>query len=139
MLLELAVALAVMSLGLALLLPLVPARTTPTRLLALVTTAAALLRDARSAALLEARPVGAVFDANRRQLSAGGATLAIPQDVELSVVAGGNCPAGDARSAILFRPDGTNCGGALRFVQGARTLRARVDWASGRIDVVEGG
>ena len=55
------------------------------------------------------------------------------------MTSGGNCRTGEGGAAVLFRPDGSGCGGVLRFAKGARVLRARVNWADGHIDVVEGG
>ncbi len=119
--------------------PLVAGGTTPPRLLALVSSSASLLRDARTAAILAGRPVAARFDAGRRRLTAGGTAVAIPADVGFSLTSGGNCQTGGGGAAVLFRPDGSGCGAVLRFSKGARVLRARVNWADGHVDVVEGG
>ena len=119
--------------------PIVASGTTPARLLALVSSAASVLREARTAAIVGGRPVAAHFDAGRRRLQAGRNALTIPADVDFSLVAGGNCPADPGSVDILFRADGTNCGGLLRFRKDRRVLRARVNWADGHIDVAEGG
>ena len=139
LLIELAVALAATALVLGLLFPNLPNRTTPTRLIGLVTASAALLRDARSAAIEHDAPIAATFDAVERILRVGNDRVEMPSDVDVTLEAGGNCPARDGRAAILFRPDGTNCGGVLRFASGGRVIRTRVNWVDGRIDVVEGG
>ena len=119
--------------------PFVAFGTTPSRLLALVSSSVSLLREARTAALSSSKAVGARFDAARRTLRAGPNVVIIPGDVDFSLTAGGNCPTGTRTAEILFRPDGTNCGGLLRFSKGGRVLRARVNWADGHIDVVDGG
>lgn len=119
--------------------PLVAGGTTPPRLLALVSSSVSLLREARTAALAGGRPVAARFDAASRRLSSTASAVAVPADVALSVTSGGNCRLGEGESAILFRPDGTSCGAVLRFSKGARVIRARVNWADGHVDVVEGG
>ncbi len=138
-LIEAVAALAITLLLLGFAFPLVAPGTTPPRLLALVSSSVSLLRDARTAAIAGSRPVAARFDVARRTLSAGPNAVGIPADVAFAFVAGGNCPSGDGRAEILFRPDGSNCGGVLRFAKGARVLRARVNWVDGQVDVVEGG
>ena len=118
--------------------PSVPNGTTPSRLLGLITASVSLLREARTEALAQGKPTAATFDSVSRTLRAGSQIVGIPPDVDFSLVAGGNCPADDTRAQILFRADGTNCGGVLRFAKGRRILRARINWVDGRIDVVEG-
>lgn len=138
-LIEAIAALAITLLLLSFAFPLVAPGTTPPRLLALVASSVSLLRDARTAAIAGSRPVAARFDIARRRLSSGPNAVAIPADVAFALVAGGNCPAGGGTAEILFRPDGSSCGAVLRFTKGVRVLRARVNWADGRVDVVEGG
>ncbi len=138
-LIEAVAALAITILILSFAYPLVAGGTTPPRLLALVSSAASLLREARTAAAASGRPVAARFDAGARRLSAGAATVAIPADVAFTLTSGGNCRTGGGGAAVLFRPDGSGCGAVLRFAKGARVLRARVDWADGHVDIVEGG
>jgi general secretion pathway protein H len=138
-LIEAVAALAITLLLLSFALPLVAPGTTPPRLLALVASSVSLLRDARTAAIAGSQPVAARFDVARRRLSSGANVLGIPADVAFTFVAGGNCRVGDGNAEILFRPDGSSCGAVLRFTKGSRVLRARVNWADGRVDVVEGG
>ena len=113
--------------------------TTPPRFIALVSASAALLRDARTEAVRRDRPVAVRYDSASRRLGAGAATIAMPPDVAVGFTAGGNCPDRDGAAEIVFRPDGSNCGGILRFSRGARNVRARVNWADGRVDILEGG
>ncbi len=113
--------------------------TTPSRLIALAQSSAALFRDARTAALTGGRPVAVRFDAATRRLLAGSRRVAFPGDVEVSLLAGGNCPAEAGTAALVFRPDGSDCGGVLRLAKGGRVLRARVNWADGAVDVLQGG
>ncbi len=138
-LIEVAAALAVAGMVTGLALSNVGHGTTPGGLVALTSASVALLRDARTSSGARNVPVAATFDPRRRKLSAGPQVLLIPADVELTIVAGGNCPIEGPRSQILFRPDGTNCGGILRFAKGRLVYRTRVNWVDGQIDVVEGG
>ncbi len=110
MLIEAVAALAIAILLMAFAYPLVAGGTTPPRLLALAASSAALLRDARTAAVAGGRPVAARFDAARRRLVARDAAVAIPADVDFSLTAGGNCRTGEGGAAVLFRPDGSGCG-----------------------------
>jgi general secretion pathway protein H len=134
MLIEVVAALVLTTLLIAFIFPMTPFGTTPSRLLALVSSSASLLREARTAAVAGNTPVAARFDVARRRLQAGSDVVAVPADVDFSLTTGAAC----RKAEILFRPDGTNCGGLLRFGKGGRILRARVNWADGRIDVVEG-
>ena len=127
-----------MTLVMSFVFPFLPLRTTPTRLAGLVTDTVSLLRNARSRAITSDGSVAATFDADDRVLRSGGETVAVPPDVVLSVSAGANCPKSGARTQILFRPDGTNCGGVLRFTRDASSLRVRVNWMDGQIDVAPG-
>ena len=138
-LIEAVAALAVAVLLLSFAYPLVARGTSPARLLALASSSAALLRDARTAAAVAGHPVAARFDAAPRPLAAGAASVAIPSDVAFSLTAGGHCRTEGGGAAVLFRPDGSGCGAVLRFARGAKVLRARVNWADGHVDIVEGG
>lgn len=138
-LVEAVAALAIAILLIAFTYPLVAGGTTPTRMLALASSTASLLRDARTAAIAGGKPVAARFDAARRQIVARNAAVTIPGDVAFSLTAGGNCRTGDGAAAVLFRPDGSGCGAVLRFARGAQVLRARVNWADGHVDIVQGG
>ena len=137
-LIEVAAALAITAMLMAVTLPVAGNGTTPARLIGLTTASVSLLREARIAALSRNVPVAATFDSARRMLRVGSQTLAIPTDVDFTLTAGGNCPTHGSRAQLLFRPDGTNCGGVLRFAKGRRIFRARVNWVDGRIDVAEG-
>ena len=139
MLIEAVATLAISILLLSFAYPMVAGGTTPPRLLALASSAVSLLRDARTAAMAEGKPVAAQFDEARRRLTAGTASLLIPADVSFSLTSGGNCRTGSGGAAVLFRPDGSGCGGVLRFAHGAKVLRARVNWADGHVDIVSGG
>ena len=138
-LIEAVAALAIAILLMAFVYPVVAGGTTPPRLLALVSSSASLLRDARTAAIAGGKPVFARFDAGRRRLVARNAAVAIPGDVGFSLTAGGNCRTGEGGAAVLFRPDGSGCGAVLRFAKGPQVLRARVNWADGHVDIVQGG
>jgi general secretion pathway protein H len=137
-LIEMVATLVIVALLLRSVFPGVGAGTTPQRLLAVVSASAALLRDARTEAVQRDRPVAARFDAGSRHLAADAGSVFIPADVPVSFTAGGQCPFRNGAAELVFRPDGSNCGGVLRFGRGPRTLRARVNWADGRVDILQG-
>lgn len=138
MLIEALAALAITVLLLSFAYPVIAGGTTPPRMLALASSAVSLLRDTRTAAMASGAPVAARFDAGRRQLVARGSAVTIPRDVAFSLTAGGNCRTGEGGGAVLFRPDGSGCGAVLRFSKGKQVLRARVNWADGHVDLVQG-
>lgn len=138
-LIEVVAALAITMLIMAFAFPFAPLSTTPSRLLALVSSSVSVLRDARTAAVAQGRIVGAHYDAVQRTLRSGGNAVTIPADVGFDLLVGGNCPAGERAAEVLFRPDGTNCGGSLRFSRSGRVIRVRVNWVDGHIDVLNGG
>ena len=130
----------IVTLLIGLVLPNLPLRTTtPSRMLALVSSSASLLRDARTQAVASNQPVGARFDVARRRFQAGGGVLVIPEDVGFSFRVGRGCSNSDRPTDLLFWPDGTNCGGVLRFTKSGRVLRTRVNALDGHVDIVEGG
>lgn len=138
MLVEIVATLAVTGLLMAVALPHLAAGTNRTRMAALVTASASLLREARTTAIASGTPVAASFDPARRKLGTGPESLDIPADVAFSLLAGGNCARTATQVVILFRPDGTNCGGVLRFAKDGHVTRALVNWVDGRIAIVEG-
>lgn len=137
-LIDLLAALALAGLLILFVFPLQPQATTPGRMRALAIETVTLLRDARTAAARSGRPVGVTFDLDARTLRAGERVIGIPLDVDFALTAGGNCPTSDTRAGIVFRADGTNCGGLLRFTRAGRTWRAEVNWVDGHVDVSEG-
>lgn len=139
MLIEVVAALAITLLILGFAFPFAPLGTTPSRLLALVSASVSVLREARTAAIAGSQPVSATFDARQRILRSGRNSVAIPADVDFDLETGGNCSARDGVAEIMFRPDGTNCGGFLRFARAGRVLRANVNWLDGHVEVVDGG
>lgn len=138
MLVEIVAMLAILALLIAFAFPSLPRGTSSTRMDALITNAVTMLRDARGAAISERRDVALLFDSAHRTLRVGQQSIAIPTDVTFAIDIGGNCPADRTRAALLFRADGTNCGGVLRFAKGPRTIRARINWVDGGIDVLPG-
>lgn len=139
MLIELVATLVLVGLVMVMAFPNLPQGTTPARFRALLARTTALLRDARSAALAHATDSAATFDRRSRTLRAGAYEVAIPADVDLALTAGSGCGASRDTAAIVFRADGTSCGGVLRFARGGRAFRVRVNWVTGHVEIVDGG
>jgi general secretion pathway protein H len=137
-LMEIIPALVILGLVALLAFPAIPRGTSAPRLAAMAVETAALVRDARSAALASGRETAAFVDARARRLDFGGRGLFVPADVDLSVLAGGTCPTEGGRVAIRFRPDGTACGAVIRFARGGRGIGVRINWATGNVAIVEG-
>lgn len=137
-LLDLIVTAAIACLLLTLMLPSFAPGTTPARMHILMANAASLLRDARTSAIAENRDVTFSFDAEHRFFSSGRAYIYLPVDVAVSVVSGGNCSSGGDVAEVVFHPDGTSCGGILRFVSDAGVYRLRVNWATGYVETLRG-
>jgi general secretion pathway protein H len=115
------------------------ARTTsPTGLHALLTRIVATLKDVRSSAMLQNTPVAAVFDGRMRTVSAGTEVISLPRDLDVRVVSGEACRSNGQRVEFVFRGDGTNCGGILRFAKDKWVFRIRVNWLTGHVEIIKG-
>jgi general secretion pathway protein H len=137
-LIELVAALALTGLFLALVLPNLATTTTRTRLHMLLSSTVAGLRDARTAAIAHDTDVAVMFDAYQRVIDLGSKRVPIPSDVAFSITTGGSCVSKKGRIAIVFRGDGTNCGGVLHFVRNGEIYEIRINWATGTINIVRG-
>ncbi|MCW1842724.1 GspH/FimT family pseudopilin [Prosthecomicrobium hirschii] len=137
-LMEIIPAMVILGLGMILALATLARGTGPSGLMAMAVESAALLRNARTDAIASGRETTAVFDTRRRDFVSGPQTLRLPRDIDLAVLAGDSCATDGSRIAILFRPDGTSCGGVIRFTKGARSFRVRVNWATGTVAIVDG-
>lgn len=137
-LIELIATLALTGLLFALVLPNLAATTTRTRLHMLLASTVAGLRDARTAAIARDTDVAVIFDAYRRSIELGSERVPVPSDVAFSITTGGSCALREGRIAIVFRGDGTNCGGVLRFVRDGEIYEIRINWATGTINIVRG-
>jgi general secretion pathway protein H len=138
-LIELLAALAVSGLIMFLALPGVPQGTTMAKLHALLSSTAALLREARTEAIVNGAVKRVTFDSRRRTFRAGGRLVVLPEDVDVALGAGDSCGASRGGVAeIVFRANGTSCGAVLRFAKGGRVFRIRVNWVTGHVEIAAG-
>ena len=137
-LIELVAALALIGLLILLAFPALTPATNQSRFRALSTSTATLLRDTRTDAIARGGEAYAVFDRRRRTIQAGKHLVSVPVDVDVGLLAGSRCVASGDRIQIVFRADGTNCGGVFRFARGDRATRVRVNWLTGHVEIVQG-
>jgi general secretion pathway protein H len=99
---------------------------------------AALLREGRSRAIVENRPVGVLIDvANRRAGLEPMLDRILPAGVRLTLVTarGELTPRGVGR--IVFQSDGSSSGGRIDVEAAARRVSVGVDWLSGQVSLAE--
>ena len=140
-LLDVVLTLAIFGLMALLILPALPRGTTPSRQGAYAAQIAALMKDDRTAAARLGREVATRVDVANRLVSSGssGATVTLPSDVSLDVIASDLCGDQAGRFAIRFAPDGRSCGAIVRVAKGDLDWRIRVNWLTGLIDIVAPG
>lgn len=96
---------------------------------------AAGLREARSDAIVNHREqVFVVNTARRRMISpVSGTVLAIPPDVDLTVIAAQPETMADGTAGIRFYADGSSSGGTLSFSWNGRKYGIDVNWLTGNV------
>jgi general secretion pathway protein H len=137
-LLEMVCVLALVALMAAVLLPLFPRHTTRSRLQGYVLQTAALLKEDRDAAIRRGTAVATLVDRGSRVIrsGAGAETIRIPDDVRFETVLPRTCNQREALSTIRFFASGMSCGGAVQFAREDVGYEIRVNWLTGRIEIV---
>ena len=137
-LLEMVCVLAIIALMSAVLLPMIPRETSRSRLQAYALQAAALLKTERDAAVRRHIDVATLVDAGGRAIRAGAsqAAIRIPDDVRFDAVLPQTCQRQAALSTIRFFADGTSCGGTIVLTRFEAGYEVRVNWLTGRVEVV---
>lgn len=140
-LLEMVCVLALVALLANVLMPLVPRQTTKARLQAYALQAAALLKNDRTASIRQGRRVDTQVDAAGRLIRSGVShtVLRIPADVAFEATLPTSCNQQALAATVRFFPDGLSCGGAIALSRADLRLEVRVNWLTGRIDVVPRG
>jgi general secretion pathway protein H len=140
-LLEMVCVIALVAMIAAVLLPLVPSHTSRARLQAYALEAASLLKADRNAAIRGSADVSTLIDAPSRAIRSGASaqTLLIPDDVRFDALLPQSCRQRAALSTISFFADGMSCGGIIALTRLDTTLEVRVNWLTGRIDIVSRG
>lgn len=99
---------------------------------------ASALREARSQAIVEDRPVGIVVDVVARRFGIGDAAdQPLPPDARVAVWTVSGEVLRQRWGRIRFNPDGSSSGGRIDLEAAARTVSVGVDWLSGEVSVVQ--
>ena|SRR6516165_1124990 len=137
-LLEMVCVIALVAMLAAVLLPFVPRNTSRARLQAYALEAASLLKADRNAAIRGGSDVTTLVDAPSRAIRSGATaqTLRIPEDVRFEALLPQTCRQRAALSTISFFADGMSCGGAIALTRLDSSYEIRVNWLTGRIEIV---
>ena len=140
-LLEMVCVLAIIGLLAAVLLPSMPRQTSRSRLQGYAIEAATLLRLDRNAAISRRLEVTTQVDARSRLLRSGatGGTVRLPEDVRFETLLPENCGNRPAIAAISFFASGMSCGGVVALMRDDGGYEIRVNWLTGRIEIVSRG
>lgn len=135
-LLDVILAMAVIALGAFVLLPAPRGSVGVTELQAEAIRVAATFRQGRATALRSRKPINISVDPDRRLVSAqSGASVEIRQGIAMVWVTSDQCPLSGGKRALRYLPDGRSCGGVLTLSAGGASVRLRVDWLTGRVDM----
>jgi general secretion pathway protein H len=122
----------------AVLLPIVPHHTSRSRLQAYAVETATLLKSDRNAAIRRRADVSTLVDAPSRAIRSGvtAQTIRIPDDVHFDALLPQTCRQHAALSTISFFADGMSCGGTIALARLDMAYEIRVNWLTGRIEIV---
>ncbi|WJR79988.1 prepilin-type N-terminal cleavage/methylation domain-containing protein [Bradyrhizobium sp. NP1] len=137
-LLEMVCVIALIAMLAAVLLPFVPHHTSRSRLQAYALEAATLLKADRNAAIRRGADVSTLVDAASRAIRSGATaqTLRIPDDVRFDALLPQTCRQRPALSTVSFFADGMSCGGTIALARLDTAYEIRVNWLTGRIEIV---
>ena len=137
-LLEMVCVLAVIAMLAAVLLPLIPRQTSRSRLQAYALQTATLLKADRNAAIRHQAQVATLVDTETRSIRSGVSRemIRIPDDVHFDALLPQTCRQRAALSTISFFADGMSCGGTIALTRLDAGYEVRVNWLTGRIEIV---
>ena len=137
-LLEMVCVIALVAMLAAVLLPFVPRNTSRARLQAYALEAATLLKADRNAAIRRGADVSTLVDAPSRAIRSGATAqlVRIPDDVHFEALLPDRCRQRVALSTISFFADGMSCGGAIALTRLDSSYEIRVNWLTGRVEIV---
>jgi len=137
-LLEMVCAIALIAILAAVLLPIVPRHTSRARLQAYALETATLLKSDRNAAIRARADVSTLVDAPSRAIRSGATsqTIRIPDDVRFDALLPQTCQQRAVLSTISFFADGMSCGGTIALARLDMAYEIRVNWLTGRIEIV---
>jgi general secretion pathway protein H len=137
-LLEMVGVLALIAMMAAVLLPFIPHHTSRSRLQAYALQAASLLKADRNTAIRRGMDVATLVDATGRSIRSGATAdmIRIPDDVRFEALLPQTCNRRQALSTISFFASGMSCGGAIALTRLDAGYEIRVNWLTGRIEIV---
>jgi general secretion pathway protein H len=137
-LIEVVCVVAVVAMLASVLLPLIPRQTSRSRLQAYALQTAALLKADRNAAMRRQTDVATLVDAGTRSIHSGTTTemIRVPDDVHFDALLPQTCRQHAALSTISFFGDGMSCGGTIALTRLETGYEIRVNWLTGKIDIV---
>jgi general secretion pathway protein H len=137
-LLEMVCAIALIAILAAVLLPIGPRHTSRARLQAYALETATLLKSDRNAAIRGRADVATLVDAPSRAIRSGATsqTIRIPDDVRFDALLPQTCQQRAVLSTISFFADGMSCGGTIALARLDMAYEIRVNWLTGRIEIV---
>lgn len=137
-LLEMVCVIALVAMIAAILLPFVPRQTSRARLQAYALETAMLLKSDRNAAISSGADVSTLVDAPSRAIRSGSTAhlIRIPDDVRIDALLPQRCRQRVALSTISFFADGMSCGGTIALTRLDSSYEIRVNWLTGRIEIV---
>jgi general secretion pathway protein H len=137
-LLEMVCVLAIIALLAAVLLPSLPHQTSRSRLQAYALQTASLLKADRNAAIRRQIDIATLVDAGTRSIRSGATTdmIRIPDDVHFDALLPQTCNRQAALSTIAFFANGMSCGGTIALTRFDAGFEIRVNWLTGRIEIV---
>src|SRR5437879_3871979 len=137
-LLEMVCVIALIAMLAAVLLPFLPRHTSRSRLQAYALETATLLKADRDIAIRRRAGVSTLIDAPSRAIRSGvsSQTIRIPDDVRFDALLPQTCRQHAALSTISFFADGMSCGGSIALSRLETAYEIRVNWLTGRIEIV---
>jgi general secretion pathway protein H len=137
-LLEMVCVLALIAIMAAVLLPFYSSHTTRSRLQGYVLQTAALLKEDRNAAIRRGTGVATLVDTGSRVIRSGASSdmIRIPDDVRFETLLPRTCNHREALSTIRFFASGMSCGGAVTLARENVDYEVRVNWLTGRVEIV---
>ena len=137
-LLEMVCAIALIAIIAAVLLPIAPRHTSRARLQAYALETATLLKSDRNAAIRAGADVSTLVDAPSRAIRSGATsqTIRIPDDVRFDALLPRTCQQRAVAATINFFADGMSCGGTIALARLDMAYEIRVNWLTGRIEIV---
>ena len=137
-LLEMVCVIAIVAMLAAVLLPFFPHNTSRARLQAYALETASLLKADRNTAIRRGADVSTLVDAPSRVIRSGATTqlIRIPDDVRFEALLPQTCRRRAALSTISFFGDGMSCGGAIALTRLDSSYEIRVNWLTGRVEIV---